>query len=95
MVDYYDEAQQGEVRSSLGKMAAPCKRDYEAEINRHKDRLEKQQNALTTIETLLDNHGGAISNLSLKKLMGTAYVNIHELKGTIQMLILEQEAQGG
>ena len=91
---YEDESPQGE--SAIGSIAkAPCKRDFEAEINRHKDRLKKQEAALLALESLLDNHDGDISKLSIKKLIGTAYVRTYEQKRNIAVLIKEQEAAEG
>ena len=95
MVEYYeDEGSQSEPLT--GKISkAPCKRDFEAEINRQKERLEKQESALLALESLLDNHRGDIASLPIKKLMGTAYVQTYVQKRNIAVLIKEQEAQEG
>lgn len=95
MTEYYNDegAQSESLTGNIAKM--PCKRDFEFEINKHKDRLTKQEAVLLALESLLDNHEGDISKLPIKKLIGTAYVRTYEQKRNIAMLIKEQEATGG
>jgi len=88
--EYYEESD----GNPIGSMAkTPCKRDYEGEIKRYKELFTKRKNCMRTLESLLDNNGNAVSNLSLKRLIGTAYVNAYEIKHTIDMLIAEQEKE--
>ena len=66
--EYYEESD-GRNMGPIGAKIAPCKRDYEGEIKRYKELFTKRKYCMRTLESLLDNNGGAVSNLSLKRLL--------------------------
>ena len=93
--EYYEELSDGNYpMGATGSTTTPCKRDYEGEIRLYKKLFTKRKYCMRILESLLDNNGGAVSNLSLKCMIGTAYVNTYETKKAIDMLIAEQERSG-
>ena len=92
MEEYYEDGDDYPNAMGQGVMEkVPCKRDFEFEINRQRERLQKQEAALSALESLMEDHGGIINDLPIKKLIGTAYVRTYEYKKVIAALIKEQE----